>query len=124
MIWLPPCVVTSASVTPVPLTRWSTMSRAWLQLVGGDLAALGLGLERDAGAALEVEPELGLPGAVVALLAVDVDQRDEPVHRDDRREEEDSVRLGRGRLALRVLGAAISRQSQQRARVGMTRATA
>ena len=59
-----PWVLTSASATPTPLTRWLMMSAASLSLSLGDAAAGGgAGLQGDALTALQVEAQLGLPVA-------------------------------------------------------------
>ena len=62
---LPPSVVTSASPTPEASTRWRMIVTAWfICSVGGRGAVVGLRLEDDLRAALEVERELGRPGAL------------------------------------------------------------
>ncbi len=63
---LPPWVVTSASVTPEPLTRWSMIPRGLVEVLRGG-AALGVG---DPRAALEVQAERGLPAAAERHQAV------------------------------------------------------
>ena len=73
MIWSPPCVDTSASVTPVALTRCSMIDRASASFSGSGVLPLSdLGLQRDARAALKVQAEPRRPYGVGAGLGVEV----------------------------------------------------
>ncbi len=99
-----PWVETSASETPLPLTRASTMPAACLSLVGVIAPPCSIGRERDPGAALEVEPQAGLPGAAERGQSVE-DER-WSARRSSR------VRPGRGVFFATVL---VSPQSSVRA---------